>query len=200
MNVLLFKLVQLAIIVVLIVFISDFRRKRDMVPLVRERWTSILKMAYLVPLAVYAHALIRMQSIASLDFIALAMTLLGTFLVIRAKRDLAAHHTWAGYCLKSERFTAHGIYAYIRHPLYTGIYIVVLGSLFTILPRLNLSQSIALPAAALFSVSYVMGFLALLANRETSTLLDKYGVPFRRYMESVHPFLPLRRYVQPRDD
>jgi len=171
-----------------------------MEPLVPERWTSILKMAYLVPLAVYAHTLIRMQALAALDFAALAWTLLGTFLVVRAKRDLATHHTWAGYCLKTERFTAHGIYAYIRHPLYTGIFIVILGSLFTILPRLNLSLSIALPAAALFSVSYVMGFLALLANRETNALLDKYGMPFRHYKECVHPFLPLRRYIQPRDD
>ncbi len=200
MDIFLFKLVQLAVLVVLIIFISDFRKKKDMVPLIGEKWTALLKMAYLIPLAIYVHALLLMKSIARLDFVALGMTLLGTFLVIRAKRDLAARHTWAGYCLKTAPFIARGIYAYIRHPLYTGIYIVVLGSLFTIIPRLNLSLSIMLPAAALFSVSYVMCFLVFLANRETHALLEKYGAHFLHYKKCVHPFLPLRRYVDSKDD
>jgi hypothetical protein len=76
------------------------------------------------------------------------MTLLGTFLVVRSRRDLAAGHTWSGYRMEAEAFTARGIYAWIRHPLYAGIFVVVSGSLCSILPRIDLSLSLALPVAA----------------------------------------------------
>jgi protein-S-isoprenylcysteine O-methyltransferase Ste14 len=192
--VLAFKLVQFAILSVFIAFISDFRSKEGMVPLVSERWTCLLKFSYLVPFAVYAQVLVSITSVSLLDAFSIGLTLLGTALVAKAKIDLASHHTWAGYCAASSGLITEGIYAYIRHPIYTGIYVLILGSLFTILPRINLSVSMALPAAALVSVSYTMGFIAYLANKETAALLAKCGPPFKRYVESVHAFLPIRRY------
>lgn len=193
-DVVAFKLTQFAVLGVFIVFISDFRRKKGMVPLIGERWTYLLKISYLVPLSVYAYVLITVQWLSLLDLVAFSVTLLGTGVVIKAKRDLSHHHTWVGYCLSSTKFTATGIYAYIRHPIYTGIYIVVLGSLFTILPHLNLSSYVALATAAVISITYVMGFLAFLANKETKMLLEKHGLSFQQYKEKVHPFLPLRKY------
>lgn len=194
MNVLVFRLLQYAVLGILVIYISDFRKKKDMVPLVGERWTLLLKLAYLVPLAMYGHTLVAMRTVTVFDLLALGLTLAGTFIVIRAKRDLSNHHTWAGYCLGSASLTTTGIYAYIRHPLYAGIYLVILGSLFTIIPRLNLPSHLTLPAAALFSVSYVIWFLALSAHRETKAMLRRYGASFRCYMDVVHPFLPLRKY------
>jgi protein-S-isoprenylcysteine O-methyltransferase Ste14 len=35
-----------------------------------------------------------------------------------------------------------------------------------------------------------------LANKETETLLEKYGAPFQRYKEKVHAFLPLKKYYE----
>lgn len=195
MNLLIFKIVQCAVLGVFIVFISDFRRKKDMVPLIGEQWTLLLKASYLVPLSAYIHALVTAEWIGALDYVALGITLAGTSLVVKAKRDLAEHHTCVGYCMASKEFITRGIYAYMRHPLYTGIYMVVAGSLFTVLPHLNLSLHFALPAAALCTVLYAAGFLGFLARRETAALLEKYGAPFQRYKENVHPFLPLRKYA-----
>jgi protein-S-isoprenylcysteine O-methyltransferase Ste14 len=191
-----FKFLQFAILLVFIAFISDFRKKKGMVPLVGEGWTCLLKASYLVPLIVYGHALFFIRHIAWFDYAALGLTLLGTATVIKAKMDLSLSHTWVGYCLASTGHTTKGIYSYMRHPIYTGISVLVLGSLFTILPRLNPSISFLLPAAALISVSYILGFLIFLANRETETLLAKYGAPFRQYKEEVHAFLPLRKYYK----
>jgi protein-S-isoprenylcysteine O-methyltransferase Ste14 len=190
------KFLQFTVLLVFIAFISDFRRKKGMVPLIGEGWTFLLKVSYLVPLIVYGHALFTMSRVAWFDLIALGLTLLGTALVVKAKMDLSSHHTWAGYCLTSASPTIKGIYSYMRHPLYTGIYVLVLGSLFTIIPRLNLSRSLLLPAAALISVTYIMGFLVFLANKETETLLEKYGAPFQQYKEKVHAFLPLKKYYE----
>jgi protein-S-isoprenylcysteine O-methyltransferase Ste14 len=196
MGLVVFKFLQFAVLLVFIAFISDFRKKRGMIPLVGEGWTCLLKASYLVPLFVYGHALLFLRHIAWFDYVALGLTLLGTATVIKAKMDLSLSHTWAGYCLASTGHTTKGIYSYIRHPLYTGISVLVLGSLFTIIPRLDLSRFPLMPAAALISVSYTLGFLVFLANKETETLLEKYGSPFRQYTEKVHAFLPLRKYYK----
>ncbi len=192
-----FKLAQFAVLIVFIVFISDFRRKKGMVPLIGEKWTHLLKALYLIPLAMYMHVLFAINRIFLIDILAFAVTLIGTVLVVKAKRDLWIYHTCAGYRMTSASFITNGIYSYIRHPLYTGIYVLILGSLFTIIPRLHLSLHILMPTAALICVSYVMGFIAFLASRETKALLDTYGLPFQYYMETVHPFLPLRKYAIP---
>ncbi len=189
-----FKSAQLAVLGAFIVFISDFRKKKNMVPLINEKWTSLMKATYLVPLAVYIYVLFSMSSISGLDFLAFGITSLGASLAVKAKRDLSVHHTWAGYRLTSASYTTNGIYAFIRHPIYTGIFLVVLGSLFTIMPRFQFSLFLALACAAI-SISYVLGFLAFLAKRETKTLLEQYGAPFQRYKEEVHPFLPLRKHT-----
>jgi protein-S-isoprenylcysteine O-methyltransferase Ste14 len=39
-----------------------------------------------------------------------------------------------------------------------------------------------------------MGFLIFLANKETEILLEKLGDPFQQYKDSVHAFLPLKKF------
>jgi protein-S-isoprenylcysteine O-methyltransferase Ste14 len=111
------------------------------------------------------------------------------------KKDLSANHIWVGYCHEFSKFTSNGVYAYIRHPIYTGIYIFVLGSFFTIIPHINFASYITLGTAAIISTIYMIGFLAFLANKETTELVEKHGLPFQQYKEKVHPFLPLRKYI-----
>lgn len=195
-SVVAFKILQLVILGIFIVFISDFRRKKGMIPLVGKGWIFVLKASYLVPFIAYMQVLFSMTRISMLDAPAIGLTLLGTALVGKAKSDLSSHHTWAGYCSASVRLMTNGIYAYVRHPIYTGIFMLIAGSLFTILPRIDLSSSVAVPAAALISVSYTVGFLAFLAKEETRAMLAKNGPSFKHYVETVHPFLPVRRYSQ----
>ncbi|MCW4019526.1 MAG: DUF1295 domain-containing protein [Candidatus Bathyarchaeota archaeon] len=197
MHVWAFVLVQFAVLGVFIVFISDFRRKKGMVPIISERWMYLLKASYFVPLAAYVWVLLTLQSLTVFDWVAFGVTLVGTALVVKAKRDLAAHHTWVGYCMPKSKFTSHGVYAYIRHPIYTGIYIVVLGAFFTIIPHLNWQETVTLAVTASACMAYIMGFLAFLANKETKLLAKKHGTAFQRYKQRVHPCLPLRKYPTP---
>jgi len=194
LDVIIFKLLQLIILGIFVAYISDFRRKKGMVPLIGEKWTLLLKASYLVPLAAYIFVLFTANNVLFYDLIALGITLLGTIVVVKAKKDLSVHHTWVGYFNSTSKFTTNGIYAYIRHPIYTGIYIFVIGSLFTILPHMNIFSYITLAIAAIISIIYIMGFLAFLANKETKALLRKHGKSFQYYKEKVHPFLPLRKY------
>jgi len=191
-DVFVFQILQAFVALVFTVFISDFRKKKNMVPLVGERWTLVLKISVLFPLAVYVYVLVSLQWVSLLDLGALGLTLVGMFLVLKAKSDLARHHTWAGYCLTSAKLFARGIYAYIRHPLYTGIYLFIFGFLLTAVPHggWQLSLIAAVPLV------YVMGFLAYSASRETEMLKKKLGDEFLAYESQVHFCLPLRKYVE----
>ena len=117
---------------VFVVFISDFRKKTGMVPLVNEKITKLLKFSYFVPLIICGYTLAIMDYLSYLDFLALVLTFLGTVIVAKAKLDLGICHTWAGYCKQSSELEVSGIYAYIRHPLYTGIHLFSVGELLTL--------------------------------------------------------------------
>jgi len=191
-GVFVFQIVQGFVAIVFAFFISDFRKKKNMVPLIKERWTLILKISCLFPIVAYAYVLFTLQRISTLDLFALSLTSVGMFLVLKAKSDLAKHHTWAGYCLSSARLFAKGIYAYIRHPLYTGIYLFIFGFLLTVVPHGNWQLTLI----AGVPLIYIMTFLAYSASKETEMLKKNIGNKFLAYKSQVHFCLPLRKYVE----
>ena len=187
-----FKILQFVVIAVFAAFISDIRKKDQSVPLIDEKFLRILKISYLIPLALYAYVLITMDYVSVLDIIALSATTLGTFIAALAKINLAGMHTWTGYCKENTNcFFSKGIYRYMRHPLYTGIYVFALGGLVTLLPHSEWFLAVIVLAA----LAYITGFLALSAKRETEFLSRKLGSEFADYRQRVHPFLPIKRYV-----
>jgi protein-S-isoprenylcysteine O-methyltransferase Ste14 len=174
------------------VFISDFKRKAGMVPLISEKWTSVLKLLLLVPLFAYAYTLLTLNGVTSVDLLSFGLTLLGTGLVVKAKVDLARHHTWTGFCLDAPKLVAHGIYSYIRHPLYAGVYLFVSGLTLTVI----LHASLYMVVPACLALTYILSFLAVSASRETRRLERKLGPEFTEYKKQVHFCLPLRKYAK----
>jgi protein-S-isoprenylcysteine O-methyltransferase Ste14 len=185
-----FKLVQFLIMAVFVVFISDFRKKKGMVPLVNEKVTKLLKLTYFGPVIICAYTLATMDYIASFDFVALTLAFVGAVVVVKAKLDLGICHTWAGYCKQSSELEVTGIYAYIRHPLYLGVHLFSIGGLVT----LTLHAQWYLTLAAFIMGLFMVTFLTIAASKETAYLTKNLGVHFIRYKERVHPFLPLKKY------
>ena len=190
MWVTIFKLVQFIIMGVFVVFISDFRKKTGMVPLVNEKITKLLKFSYFGPLIICGYTLAIMDYLSYLDFLALALTVLGAVIVVKAKLDLGICHTWAGYCKQSSELEVSGIYAYIRHPLYTGIHLFSVGELLTL--TLHAQWHLTLIAAIMGLV--MISFLTITASKETDYLTKNLGEHFIKYKEQVHPFLPIKKY------
>jgi len=81
-----------------------------------------------------------------------------------------------------QRLVTNGIYRYIRHPQYAGIYLAIFGQLihWPTIPTLALSPGIAL-------VYY------RLARREERELLLRFGDGYRAYMEKTPMFFPAWR-------
>ncbi len=161
-------------------------------PLIAEKWTYLLKASALTVCAIYVYALVTLSEISLLNWLATGFYFAGALCVAKAKLDLSKHHTWAGYCLESPKLVAQGIYSYVRHPLYVGIYLFVFGILISLADSVNWY----LTAIALAALVYVLTFLAVAAKRETQILETKLGAEFSEYKKTVHFCLPIRKFKQ----
>ena len=187
-----FQFCQAVVAIVFAVFISDFRRKTGMVPLISEKWTRVLKFVLLAPLLVYSYMLLTLNVLSPFDLVSFGLTLMGAGIVVKAKWDLSRHHTWTGFCMNAPKLVSHGIYSYIRHPLYAGVYLFVSGLMLTVV----LHASWQLTVLSGLALVYILSFLAVSASRETKRLEKKLGREFAEYKKQVHFCLPLRKYVK----
>ncbi len=99
-------------------------------------------------------------------------------LVVTAQAQMG--QTWRMGAIPSEQaFVSHGIFTWIRHPIYTGMCGILLGYVFLV------------PSPWL-----VMGFLQfvwlvmLQSMLEERALIEQFGDSYRRYMQTVGSFLP----------
>jgi len=185
-----FKFVQFIIISVFVVFISDFRKKRGMVPLISEKITMLFKLSYFIPVTIFAYTIVTIDYLTSFDWVALALTFLGTVIIVKAKLDLGICHTWVGYCKQSSKLEVSGIYGYMRHPLYLGVHLFSIGGLVL----LTFHAQFYLTVVAFIMGLFMILFLTIAASKETDYLTKKLGNHFIRYRDRVHPFLPLKKY------
>lgn len=193
MNLLLFKIIALLVLFVFAFFISDFRSKKGMLLLVNKKLIFVIKVFYSVPIFIYMYVIINMENIFIQTYIGIILNFIGSFLVAKAKIDLGKYHTWTGHILSSTRIITDGIYAFIRHPLYTGIYAFIIGAIIMSINNHPFSfYSIAIIMVFIFSI---MIFLAIIALRESDFLHEKFGKDFIDYKKQVHAFLPIRRYI-----
>jgi protein-S-isoprenylcysteine O-methyltransferase Ste14 len=149
-----------------------------------------MKLNYIIPIAIYGYTLVTLDHLFALDYLAVILTFLGTATVIKAKIDLGDYHVWTGYKREDTKLVIKGIYRWIRHPLYLGIFIFILGGLSTVILRIK--WFLLIPFSA--SLSYIMAFLIIASKKETAFLKEKFDDSFSRYCKQVHPFLPFQKY------
>ena len=184
------KIIESMIFLVFTFFISDFRRKKGMKSLVNEKVNIFRKLIFLASAGAYYYVLITSDRLLIYDLIAIVLTLSGMLLTVKAKLDLAGSHTWAGYQMQNTELVTKGIYKYLRHPLYTGIYIFMFGGLALILPRIPWFLYFLVMAVILY---FGIG-LVRVARLETRQLTETFGEQFLIYKQQVHSFLPIRKY------
>jgi len=194
----LFKIAQFTILLTFAVFVSDIRKKKGMLPLLNGKLTFPMRFCYPILICIYGFIIATLELLLLLDFVALVVTLLGTFLVVKAKIDLRKHHTWAGYHFKTTKLVTKGIYAFIRHPMYTGVYVFILGGFSTgVFHAPWFVTNIGLVALVyMVALLYIMALLPIVASREAKLLAQEFGDEFLRYKEQVHAFLPLQKFKE----
>lgn len=81
---------------------------------------------------------------------------------------------------KEERLATSGLYAFVRHPQYTGLFVGLFGEGVVHWPTVF--------SVALFPVIVLVYWL--LARREEKRVLQEFGDEYRTYMQRVPMFLP----------
>lgn len=79
-----------------------------------------------------------------------------------------------------------GIYRYIRHPQYTGLFLITIGMI---------CEWATIPL--LFMWPFLLFIYYRLAKREERDMEIEFGSAYRIYMAQTSMFLPLRRYREP---
>jgi protein-S-isoprenylcysteine O-methyltransferase Ste14 len=80
---------------------------------------------------------------------------------------------------KTDRLVTAGIYKYIRHPQYTGIYLAIFGQLI---------HWPTIPTLVLFPV--IVAAYYVLARKEERVMIEKFGNEYRVYAKKVPMFFP----------
>ena len=188
----LFKIIQFITLIIFTAFISDLRKKKGMYPLISKKLIIAVKITYFVPISIYGYTLATLNYLLITDFVGLGIALLGTCLVVKAKTDIGEYHAWTGYQLRTTKLVTRGIYAFIRHPLYTGIYLFIFGTFLTLVTHAYWF----LTTVWVIVLVYIMAVLAVSAARETKLLAQAFGDDFLNYKKQVHSFLPIRRFKE----
>ncbi len=82
---------------------------------------------------------------------------------------------------REHRLATSGLYAVVRHPQYTGIFLAVFGQLI---------HWPTIPTVALFPV--IVWAYAQLARKEEAQMVERFGEAYRVYRNDVPMFLPRR--------
>lgn len=181
-----FRVVQLAVMGIFAVLISDFRRREGSSPLLPSRAVLLLKLVYPVPFLVYVLVVLWLRQPAARDLVALVLTMMGSALVARARIDIGNSYTWTGYRQDQPHLVTRGVYGWVRHPIYGGIWLFLVGGTLTVFGRVSLAAHVV----AGVSIVYIAAFLVVAATRETRALAASVGEDFDRYRRRVGAFWP----------
>lgn len=167
-------------------FVSAFNRK-----VTKKRETLSQRLRYTLPLVVAAYLLfpsgprygwLGMRFVSggpASKWLGLAITVAGTALAIWARWHLGSN--WSGVVTLKEghELIRSGPYRAIRHPIYTGILLALLGT------------SIAVgEVRGLIAVAIVLLSFYLKARREESFLSQEFGPGFTEHQRHTGMFLP----------
>lgn len=83
---------------------------------------------------------------------------------------------------REDRLTTDGVYARVRHPQYTGLFLIIFGEGIVHWPTI-------VSVVAFFTI--VMAY-TLLARKEERQILEKFGDEYREYQQQVPMFIPRR--------
>ena len=119
------------------------------------------------------------HNLDTLKYFGIALTAAGHGYSVWARLHLGKY--WSGTVALKEghRLIATGPYAYVRHPIYTGLFLAVIGTVL---------------AAATWAA--VAGFIVMLAahyikwKREEKLMIQEFGQEYRDYMSKTKAIVP----------
>lgn len=109
------------------------------------------------------------------------LVIIGFSVSIIARRELGFNwaHAAEFQIRKNHTLVTSGLYKYIRHPIYTGIFLTVLGT------ELIVESYLFIP---FFTFGIIFFFMQV--KMEEKILLNKFGIAYQKYVKKTKMFLP----------
>lgn len=190
----LFQMVQGIIIIALLFFVFDIRTRRQQSP----KSSVPLFLGFFFPFYVLAYLLVLFvlpKAVTPFDWLALIFTSVGLALVMKARIDLRDYYAWPGFFKENTQIVRTGVYAYMRHPIYVGVYVFVFGTLLTVIyhAEFKIGLIVAMAAAAL------LASITVSARHEEEVLEDRFGEDYLNYKEEVYAGFPFCKRKSKKD-
>jgi methanethiol S-methyltransferase len=113
-------------------------------------------------------------------YLGIALSISGVFLILLGWREIYREY-WSKEEGKGKLVTS-GIYAYVRHPQYTGFLLISLGMLL---------EWATIPLLIMWPILVVLYYR--LARKEEKDMEQEFGSAYLEYKQRTSMFLPLRR-------
>jgi protein-S-isoprenylcysteine O-methyltransferase Ste14 len=169
------------------VAVSDVRSKPGMMQVMPTLWVALEKTLAVIAFGIYLFILVsRVADPTWLDWIGLAISAVGTTILVKAKMDLASSHCWVGYFRKGVSLIREGVYSRLRNPMYVGIFLFMSGTLSTQFEHGPLGL-VALNCALCL---YIWAFLFACARKERALLQAEYGAEWEDYAARTAAAIP----------
>ncbi|MFP4539358.1 MAG: methyltransferase family protein [Candidatus Paceibacterota bacterium] len=186
-SLIIFQILHALMVIVILLAVFDVR--------FRGKWQidqrSPLLIGIFLPLYTVGHISVLLfsfsDSINILDWVAFSLTFLALLIIVKARIDLKHSYAWPGQMGEKVELVKTGVYAYTRHPLYTGIYLYILGSLISVIYYSDLILGILMTLVA----AALIVFLSITAQQEEERLQKDLGGIYVSYKAEVQSTLPL---------
>lgn len=116
-----------------------------------------------------------------IEILGFITVIIGTTLSIKARKDLGTNwaHSAEYQIKKNHELITQGIYAYIRHPIYTGIFLSCVGA-----EMVSDSYLFILIVFVFSPLAYIQ------AKNEEKILIEQFGKEYEKYMSTSKMFIP----------
>jgi protein-S-isoprenylcysteine O-methyltransferase Ste14 len=114
-------------------------------------------------------------------YVGTVFMLIGVGLIILGWK--AIHRDYWSKAAGEGQLVTHGIYAYIRHPQYTGFLLITLGMLL---------DWATLPLLIMWPMLVILYYH--LARREEADMAQEFGAPYEAYRRRTSMFLPWPKF------
>jgi protein-S-isoprenylcysteine O-methyltransferase Ste14 len=128
----------------------------------------------------WGHTLVQQIGLAG-TYLMYVFSIIGAILIILGWKEIYRQY-WSKEAGKGELVT-RGIYAYIRHPQYTGFMLITLGMLL---------EWATLPLLIMWPILFVLYYR--LAKKEEADMEAEFGDAYREYKQRTSMFIPLPKF------
>ena len=172
----------------------DTRKKQGMEPFTSGYLIFLMKVSCLLLLVKFIVALLVLTNPYILA-IALLFSGTGVFVIYLAKKELGDNFTWTGHYKKHGKLVTSGVYAFVRNPLYSGVFLVETGYVLIVgFAILSANLNFFWWVLAFSSLIYAISFNLIMAKKEEIRMYSEFP-EYSNYAKNVPAFFP--RSIRP---